>query len=513
MKINKLLCSLLLTSMFASNATYANDVLGNLSSVFFSNTTSASGLSTNDRVGFTGGGASIRTPIVTANLISFDMPRANAGCGGLDLYGGSFSFINGQALVTLMKAVATNSVGLAFKIGIQTIFPQLSHLISEFQAIIQDLNKLAKNSCNLAHMIVDPAAQALGLNVNGDGAVNSSNQGIFGDTFSALDGPNGYLQQADAYLKKAASFNQFSGNNVWKGVVASGAGSMLGAVGLPSDMQDSSNPNTPNNRLLVSVTGFSVAGLACGGQNNGVSTTSTGSINSTGQPGPPDSTKSSCRFKPTITLSDLVAGGGMDPVTGMDTGNAPLKMYTCVNTAGDTSQPGPDAQICSTVSSDDFAYAGINGFINTQLFGSPAEPADASGITSDSILGIILGGGKTVQKLSATQIAFIKGSPLPLMAYLENPAAAGANAKVQVARKLRRPIADCLAASIGQAIYKAALTAQTNNSYDFSETKEPLAQLRRDYEKKIDQCTSSQEQQNLITWLKNSTDLSSVTNK
>ncbi len=507
MKAKKLLCSLLLTSFFVSNASYANDVLGNLSSVFFSNTTSASALSTNDRVGFTGGGASIRTPIVTANLISFDPMRANSGCGGLDLYGGSFSFINGQALVTLMKAVATNSVGLAFKIGIQTIFPQLSHLISEFQAVIQDLNKLAKNSCNLAHMIVDTSAKALGMNVNGDGNINAANQGIFGDAFSALDGPTGYLQQADAYLKKAASFNQFSGNNVWKGVVASGAGSMLGAIGLPSDMQDSSNPNTPNNRLLVSITGFSVAGLPCDGQNNGVSTASTGGINSTGRSGPPDSTKSSCRFKPTITLSDLVAGGGID------TGNAPLKMYTCINTNGDASQPGPDAQICSQVSSDDFSYAGINGFINIQLFGTPAEPADASGITSDSILGVLLGGGKTAQTLSSTQIAFIKGSPLPLMAYLENPAASGANAKVQVARKLRRPIADCLAASIGQAIYKAALTAQTNNSYDFTETKEPLAQLRRDYEKKIDQCTSSQEQQSLITWLKNSTDLSSVTNK
>lgn len=500
----------LVFSILFTQSVLANDVMGNLNSIFYSNMTGAARLSTNDRTGFVGGGASIRTPIVNANLISFDPMRANAGCGGIDLYGGSFTFINSQQMVTLMKAVASNSIGLAFKIGIQTIFPQLSHLISEFQAIIQDLNKLAKNSCNLAHLITDPLEKAISENVNGSGNVNSANTGIFGDTFAAL---SGYLQQADSFLKKAASYNQFSGNNVWKGVVASGAGSTLGAVGLPTDLQDSSNPNTPNNRLLVSVMGFSVAGLPCDGQNNGNSTATGGNINSTGNGGPSDSSKSSCRFKPTITLTDLINGGGIDSITHIDTGLAPLKIYSCKNPSGDPGQPGPDSQICSRVSSDDFGYAGINGWINIQLYGTPAEPADISQVTSDSILGILTGGGRSTQTFSANQVAFIQGSPIPIVSYLETPAAGGPGAKLQIARKLRRPIADCMAASLGQAIYKAAMTAQTNNSYDFSETKEPLSQLRRDYEKKIDQCTSSAERQNLVAWLKNSTDLSSVTNK
>ncbi|MDN4704685.1 conjugal transfer protein TraH [Vibrio parahaemolyticus] len=43
------------------------------------------------------------------NLVSFTPPSWKAGCGGVDMFGGSFSFINAEQLVTMMRAVAANA--------------------------------------------------------------------------------------------------------------------------------------------------------------------------------------------------------------------------------------------------------------------------------------------------------------------------------------------------------------------------------------------------------------------
>ena len=48
------------------------------------------------RLGFDAGYLRFRAPINTYNIVNFSPPRIDAGCGGLDLYGGSFSFINAE---------------------------------------------------------------------------------------------------------------------------------------------------------------------------------------------------------------------------------------------------------------------------------------------------------------------------------------------------------------------------------------------------------------------------------
>src|SRR5690606_37988731 len=64
----------------------------------FSNVTAPGSFSTTLRQGWAGGGVGIRAPIRNISVISFDPPRLSAGCGGIDLFGGSFSFINSEQL-------------------------------------------------------------------------------------------------------------------------------------------------------------------------------------------------------------------------------------------------------------------------------------------------------------------------------------------------------------------------------------------------------------------------------
>ena len=48
-----------------------------------------------------GGSMYVRSPIMNTDLINFQAPSFKAGCGGVDFFGGSFSFINADQFVQL----------------------------------------------------------------------------------------------------------------------------------------------------------------------------------------------------------------------------------------------------------------------------------------------------------------------------------------------------------------------------------------------------------------------------
>ena len=60
-------------------------VLGNMTQMFMSNSTAPSTLSTSDRAGAFGGSFEMRAPTLNVNLVSFDRPRFDAGCGGIEI--------------------------------------------------------------------------------------------------------------------------------------------------------------------------------------------------------------------------------------------------------------------------------------------------------------------------------------------------------------------------------------------------------------------------------------------
>ena len=73
-----------------------------------------------------------RFPQKTTNIANLQLPRARAGCGGIDIFAGSFSFINASEIVAMLKAVANNAVGFAFSLAIDTVCPECSKIMQEF---------------------------------------------------------------------------------------------------------------------------------------------------------------------------------------------------------------------------------------------------------------------------------------------------------------------------------------------------------------------------------------------
>ena len=81
-----------------------------------------------------------RFPQKTTSIANLQLPSARAGCGGIDLFAGSFSFINSSEIVAMLKAVANNAVGFAFKLAIDTVCPECSKVMDELAQKAQLMN-------------------------------------------------------------------------------------------------------------------------------------------------------------------------------------------------------------------------------------------------------------------------------------------------------------------------------------------------------------------------------------
>ena len=129
-----------------------------------------------------------RFPQKTTNVANLQLPRARAGCGGIDIFAGSFSFINASEMVALLKAVANNAVGFAFSLAIDTVCPECNKIMQEFSQKAQLMNNLSINSCEMAQGLVG------GLWPKGDLADKAiceaigNSEGIFTDYAAAKHG-------------------------------------------------------------------------------------------------------------------------------------------------------------------------------------------------------------------------------------------------------------------------------------------------------------------------------------
>lgn len=99
---------------------------------------------------FTGGNLYMRTPQRNYQLFSIAPPGIKAGCGGIDLFAGSFSFMNAEQLTALMQNLANNAIGVAFELAIESITPELAGILKWAQDQASKLNNLNLNSCQLA---------------------------------------------------------------------------------------------------------------------------------------------------------------------------------------------------------------------------------------------------------------------------------------------------------------------------------------------------------------------------
>lgn len=171
-----------------------------------SNTTGGGYFETATRGVISGGSMRVRNKISTDPLVSFRPPSFQAGCGGIDMFAGSFSFINAQQFVQSLRSVAANAVGVAsgyaFKLALNAMGPTVHNVIQNLQEVMQDVNTMMSNSCQLAQGLVTEAFSAFDSKANMNASTENVSKGI-GDVFSQLKpsnliGSNPKTEQAKA---------------------------------------------------------------------------------------------------------------------------------------------------------------------------------------------------------------------------------------------------------------------------------------------------------------------------
>lgn len=103
----------------------------------------------------TGGNLATRNKVLHPNLVSFVPPSFKGGCGGIDLFGGSFSYINGTQITSLLRSITQGAVGYAFQLAIEGMCPTCSQVMTKLQKDIAQINSIMKNSCEASKSIVN----------------------------------------------------------------------------------------------------------------------------------------------------------------------------------------------------------------------------------------------------------------------------------------------------------------------------------------------------------------------
>ena len=159
---------------------------------------------------YTGGNLTLAAPSRSYNLMSIQAPTVNAGCGGIDLHLGGFSFISKEQFVQTLRNIGSNALGYGFKIALQNICPTCDNVMTSLQNIADKANALNISSCQAAKGIVNAAANEV-FNTQYDTKV--MNWGLSDGIFS--DATEAYRQVKNIFnpAQRQAALEQVKQNN------------------------------------------------------------------------------------------------------------------------------------------------------------------------------------------------------------------------------------------------------------------------------------------------------------
>jgi conjugative transfer pilus assembly protein TraH len=112
---------------------------------------------------YTGGSFYYRSPQRNYQFLRIALPRIEAGCNGIDAFGGSFSHISGDQLRDLFRGIQSALPAVAFNLAIKSVSPLLAGVMENMQSIAQDINNFNRNSCQLATSMLNKAGDVMGI--------------------------------------------------------------------------------------------------------------------------------------------------------------------------------------------------------------------------------------------------------------------------------------------------------------------------------------------------------------
>ncbi len=212
------LCYLtLLFLSYDAHASFLSEQTDKMFDDIMTNTTSGGYYESSRRGVLSGGSIMTRNPILDLQLISFAAPHVNAGCGGIDLFAGSFSFANSDQLIQVMRSVASNAAGYAFALALGEMSPEILSVVQWLHGLINQLNMNQSSSCQIAQGLVNDLTGSFWSETNRartSASVAGSVSGWFSDFNDAMyqSGKDNVLSTLK--FNDETSYNQIVAGNV-----------------------------------------------------------------------------------------------------------------------------------------------------------------------------------------------------------------------------------------------------------------------------------------------------------
>jgi len=176
---------------------------------------------------YQGGNLMMRSSNKVYQLAAIEFPSAKAGCGGIDVFGGSFSHISSAEFKNMLRNITAALPGIAFQLALESVSPLLGGLTKWAKGLETWVNNARINSCETAKAIVSTAAEATGYSSQEACADLAVDLGLESDRDAARrrcasDRPgilNTARTSSDARIKNKAPF---VGNLTWKALQLAG---------------------------------------------------------------------------------------------------------------------------------------------------------------------------------------------------------------------------------------------------------------------------------------------------
>jgi conjugative transfer pilus assembly protein TraH len=151
-------------------------------------------------------------------MISFVPPSFEAGCGGVNFFTGSFSFISAPQFQQVLRDVASNASGLAssyaFSLALKAMCSSCLDEMKNLQEKISKFNKFFSNSCQMAQGLVDNTIDAFKSKDRNSDVFANITSGI-GDLFKSSTGADATTPTANAISHGTVDICKYEVNLLW----------------------------------------------------------------------------------------------------------------------------------------------------------------------------------------------------------------------------------------------------------------------------------------------------------
>jgi len=217
----------------------------------FTNSSSGSAFQDQSAGYMTGGSLFVRNPVHSQRILAATAPNYRAGCGGIDIWSGGFSYINAEGLKKAMQAIVSNVGSYAFMLAVETYAPQIHTIMQQLNHIAADFNRLNINSCEAAAGVLGGIWPKSDLGSQAVCRMVASHSGEVADWAKARHecGAGGRRDSLLARSSKDLLVGQF--NLAWK--VLGNLDFLLEGDGTSLDIFTSASTSTEERRLLKEI--------------------------------------------------------------------------------------------------------------------------------------------------------------------------------------------------------------------------------------------------------------------